>query len=336
MRPLSLLSLQGMLRGSDQDAVGPHSEQNPQRNDVQAEQQAPNLAPSGSHTTEEANAAPDRSFWAFRLWPPKDVSPQSYSETPGVDNPTPDKTMQRESSDQTPAEPTAEAQKATLSPQSWLVRWQKRAPLTMSMKRVKSSDLAMENSRPSPEHRTSLGQSIEETHPAASGWAFWYRGRTPPPRPLGAEPEPSNALGSGRRASDPGIQHITNNNRELEAQPESKGARTTQLRNNGGNEILAPTSSDTIGKRPGSGAPASTSKDILTPLVEATFTESYTNTSFLRRISQWLPIGNPKKRIVTRQRATHVRKAVAIGVHGLFPTLMLQTILGKPTGMLDS
>ena len=69
---------------------------------------------------------------------------------------------------------------------------------------------------------------------------------------------------------------------------------------------------------------------MLLPLVESTLPRA---SGALQKLNQWIFRGNAAVNCVALSRGpSRIRSAVAIGVHGLFPSPMLQAILGKPTG----
>ena len=78
---------------------------------------------------------------------------------------------------------------------------------------------------------------------------------------------------------------------------------------------------------------SSLAESIVQPSISDSFGITSTPKGLLQYFNHW--VFGPRTTAVwptSLHDAPHVRKALAIGVHGLFPTPMLQTIIGKPTG----
>ncbi|PBP27868.1 hypothetical protein BUE80_DR001067 [Diplocarpon rosae] len=73
--------------------------------------------------------------------------------------------------------------------------------------------------------------------------------------------------------------------------------------------------------------------NLLIPSVRSTYS-LIENPSILQQISQILLRGHqkPVKHVYLTREAPKIKKALAIGIHGLFPAPLLRTVIGQPTG----
>lgn len=73
--------------------------------------------------------------------------------------------------------------------------------------------------------------------------------------------------------------------------------------------------------------------NLITPTVKNTY-KLVENPSILQQIARLLLHGQqkPVKHVFTTKEAPRIKKALAIGIHGLFPAPLLRTMIGQPTG----
>jgi hypothetical protein len=93
---------------------------------------------------------------------------------------------------------------------------------------------------------------------------------------------------------------------------------------------------DTAAKPPASKTPTSTkalAPNLLLPSFDSTY-KFKDNPSILKQIAQLLLRGQQSstKHVYRRKEPPKIKKAIAIGVHGLFPATYLRPMIGQPTG----
>ncbi|KAK0736840.1 hypothetical protein B0T21DRAFT_330436 [Apiosordaria backusii] len=99
-----------------------------------------------------------------------------------------------------------------------------------------------------------------------------------------------------------------------------------------------PKTTETPAKGAASKAPASATKPAAPNLVLPSFTSTYKlkeNPSIVKQITRILLRGSQapsNKHVYLSKDLPKIKKAIAIGVHGLFPANYLRTVIGQPTG----
>ena len=72
--------------------------------------------------------------------------------------------------------------------------------------------------------------------------------------------------------------------------------------------------------------------NILLPTFASTYSVHWENPSIWQQLGNWVYAKNTHKHPILLKEPRRFRRALAIGVHGYFPTAIVQTLLGKPTG----
>jgi hypothetical protein len=180
---------------------------------------------------------------------------------------------------------------------------------------------------------------------AGSSWAFWS---TDPPKKA-AETSETNSEDKGQLAiagepsqSNPEPAKVTivkestsvKENKKVSPKTAKRGRPNSVELSEATRKVaqLDPTSSK--GTPSQSPAPAKTSPpNLLIPSVRSTY-KLVENPSILQQIARLLLHGHqePMKHVSLVKDPPKIKKALAIGIHGLFPAPLLRTIIGQPTG----
>lgn len=264
--------------------------------------------------------------------------------------------------DQTPAE----SAKPTNPTSSWFGFWYSSATPTTSDKpipptaealpvqesaRSESQDMVMEDAPPSK--ATAASQP-----PASSTWAFWSRdtGRkdktkttsTSEPGELaiigdGSEANPRRSTsvevnGSSTPTKEPPIKVAKEASARVEPSKRNKRLRPQSMDND---ESLSrpgtPHSDMSTKTAPPKTVASTSSKSSAQNLLLPSFRNTYhmkNNPSIIRQIAQLLLRTQqpPANHVFLVKEPPKIKKAVAIGIHGLFPASYLRPMIGQPTG----
>jgi hypothetical protein len=279
--------------------------------------------------------------WLSRppLQPPNDLNKEPSSveskplEPPPLEEPQPTQPEQP-TADAPPPNPLTNST-APIASTSWFGLWSTAAPSTVS-------EIPKEQI-PAKIKDTHEDTVMEDAPPpakvaAGSSWAFWS---TEPPKQTGnpsatvvAEAKGQIAVAGEPSQSNPEPAKATTVKENKKAKTTKRGrphsveldeaARKTA-------QLDSPASKNTPSQSP---APAKTTPpNLLMPSVKSTY-KLVENPSILQQIARLLLHGHqePVKHVFLVKDPPKIKKALAIGIHGLFPAPLLRTIIGQPTG----
>ncbi|KLU89125.1 hypothetical protein MAPG_08101 [Magnaporthiopsis poae ATCC 64411] len=198
-----------------------------------------------------------------------------------------------------------------------------------------------------------------QAQPAGSTWAFWSRDTKRKPGSAGAstrEPGEIAVMGQGSEAHPQPASNAEVNSTTPVAKESAPGTHTKDSGKK--TKRLRPQSMDTDepGARPGTPASSSsvaadsasirsamqtsdsTAKNPGTNLLLPSFRSTYRmkgNPSILHQIRRFLlrtQQSPPSNHVFLAREPPKIKKALAIGVHGLFPATYLRPMIGQPTG----
>lgn len=195
-----------------------------------------------------------------------------------------------------------------------------------------------------------MSSSTGKQPSAGSSWGFWY---TNSPEPSG----PSGSSKGGRSAADENSGQLAVVGEASERCPESariavmKGSQNTSRDNQHATQKMrsklksrekaqTPTEEDKLKQqvaqpvqhKRAASVEACAPPNIIMPSVQNTF-RCAENPTYLQQITRMI-LNNrarPVNHVFLTKQHPKIEKAVAIGIHGLLPSPMLQTIIGKPT-----
>ncbi|KAI9049093.1 hypothetical protein LZ554_006941 [Drepanopeziza brunnea f. sp. 'monogermtubi'] len=170
---------------------------------------------------------------------------------------------------------------------------------------------------------------------AGSSWAFWS---TEPSKKTATMPNKPEASGEVAVAGD-ASQHKpqpakTATVKESKKWQSGKRGRPQSTENDAAvkvNQAEAPMAKNSSSPAP---SKANTSPpNLLIPSVRSTY-RLVENPSILQQIARLLLRGQqkPVKHVFLTKEPPKIKKALAIGIHGLFPAPLLRTVIGQPTG----
>ena len=283
----------------------------------------------------------NQNTWTTRLWPQISGNSQmavsgaalASSSEPGdpvaMDKPAHDQRM------------TDSARQDHAEPRGWLSWWQSSqiADRQVVQEDPRSVNAESTNRRPtSPLGAVHKSPADTPSRPA-SGWALWSHYRGPSLPAQRSTDDQTGKVAVVRRASDPvrETQVSASNLPDSVSQPQSTRtlASNTSTKNEDTDVLPAKAKqSSSVPKAVNlrSSAQLPPNDNLLFPSLDSTFALSADEFGLLRRFNRWIfNVRNTTSSNLIQDRP-RINTAVAIGVHGLFPTPMLQTLLGKPTG----
>lgn len=174
-----------------------------------------------------------------------------------------------------------------------------------------------------------------------STWAFWYSADTT--KKNSKFPDAAKSTGELAVAGEP------SENKPVPAQTKTgKNDKTNDNKNKSGKRgrpdsteldeasrkaaaQLAPLT--TVTPTPSLAPTKTTPPNILIPSVRTTY-HLMENPSILQQLARILQLGQQRhvKHVFLTKEVPKIKKALAIGVHGLFPAPLLRTVIGQPTG----
>lgn len=176
----------------------------------------------------------------------------------------------------------------------------------------------------------------------SSGWSFWSKDPNkdgPSDKPQEGEViEASAGLNSPSKHAAPEPNTDSNAKISQKGSIKIKSQKDNRLKDVFGSTIEGtPTSTPPVEPRPADTAASKQLQQILPNQVLPKFEETYPfeqSPSILQSLGRLLHYGKgPEVRHVSRVRdPPHVRRALAIGVHGYFPAPFIRNLLGQPTG----
>jgi hypothetical protein len=238
----------------------------------------------------------------------------------------------------TPAENIPKLEPAPQASTSWFGLWSTAAPSTAVAEapkeqipvkvpdKDKDNDTVMEDA-PVP-------KAVEPA--AGSSWAFWSTDTSKKTMDPKAKTEDTGELAVAGEASQnhPEPAKTATVKEDKKAKPSKRGrpqslevdeaARKTA-------QLDPPSAKGTPSQSP---APAKAlPPNLLIPSVRSTY-HLVENPSILQQIARLLLRGNqqPVKHVFLVKEPPKIKKALAIGIHGLFPAPLLRTVIGQPTG----
>jgi hypothetical protein len=236
-----------------------------------------------------------------------------------------------------PAEGSSKQIVAHTASTSWFGLWSTAAPSTVEEAPTEQIPVNVtENSSDTAAEGVPVAKPTTEPT-AGSTWAFWSTDATKKgPKPTEDLKDSGQLVIAGEASqSHPEPAKITT------VKDEKKSSRSTKRGRPASVEVdelprslaqVAPTSS--IATPSQSPAPAKTAPpNLLIPSVKSTY-HLVENASILQQIARLLLHGQqrPVKHVFLAQDPPKFKKALAIGIHGLFPAPLLRTVIGQPTG----
>ncbi|OQE44433.1 hypothetical protein PENCOP_c002G06206 [Penicillium coprophilum] len=255
------------------------------------------------------------------------------------------------------SEQTTDSVEATKSQKrSWLQMWygtntpskQEDAPSTESTippsanstedpnTKMAPQDPPDQPTEPAGESQTPVGTT------RSSGWSFWSKD----PNKVGSSDKPQEgeaieaSVGPAQPSKDTALEPNADSNVKItqKGNIKVKPLKDNRLKNSTGPTIEeSPTSTPPVEPRPADTAASKQLQQILPNQVLPKFEETYPfeqSPSILQSLGRLLHYGKgPETRHVSRViDPLHVRRALAIGVHGYFPAPFIRNLLGQPTG----
>ncbi|KAI1107272.1 hypothetical protein F4804DRAFT_298233 [Jackrogersella minutella] len=260
-----------------------------------------------------------------------------------------------------PTEPLSPAKPAS---SSWFGYWYSSAAIPENSAQVTPEVMSTQQSAPNESPDTVMEDAppsrlTEASQPSASStWAFWSRdtGKKDTTKPATtSEPGELAIIGDGSEANP---RHSTSpeiNGRPASMkEPSIKAPKEAPLRIDSSkrNKRVRPQSMDVDESLPRPGTPQSdistktapakaatpsSSKSSTQNLLLPSFRNTYRmkdNPSIIRQITQLLLRTQqpPVNHVFLVKEPPKIKKAVAIGIHGLFPASYIRTMIGQPTG----
>jgi hypothetical protein len=168
-----------------------------------------------------------------------------------------------------------------------------------------------------------------------STWAFWSTEPRKKTVETPAQPEPGQLAVTGEPSQDHPEPAKTEPVKEVKKSKSSKRVRPQSMEMDDATSKTAqqdPASSKAAPSQ--SPAPAKVSPpNLLLPSVKGTY-RLIENPSILQQIARLILHGQqqPIKHVFLVKEPPKIKKALAIGIHGLFPAPLLRTVIGQPTG----
>ena len=220
---------------------------------------------------------------------------------------------------------------------SWFGLWSTAAPSTAEKPKEQIPAKLAETDQDTVMEDAAVVKPIAQPTPGSS-WAFWTTDPTKKPADPSEEPKATSELAVTVEASE--------NNPERANAAIMKGSKKGKSVKRGrpqSTEIddatkksiqvqLDPTSSKATPSQsptPAKSAPA----NLLIPSVKSTY-RLVESPSILQQIARLIIHGQqqPSKHVFLVKEPPKIKKALAIGIHGLFPAPLLRTVIGQPTG----
>lgn len=167
--------------------------------------------------------------------------------------------------------------------------------------------------------------------PAGSSWAFWS---TDIKKPTNQEVNTTGQLAVVGESSQDQPEPAKTVPASATGKKDSKKAKSGKRSRPVSSEVEAP---QTISEPTGSKVSTPTAKasppNLLLPSVKSTY-RLMENPSILQQITRLILHGQqkPVKHVYLVKDPPKIKKALAIGIHGLFPAPLLRTVIGQPTG----
>lgn len=248
----------------------------------------------------------------------------------------PQQTPQQESSITAPNLDTSQQVTVPTASSSWFGLWSTAAPSTVDEAPKEQIPVKLaENNTDSAMQDASVSKSIAEPI-VGSSWAFW----STDPTKKGAKPtDDSKETGQLAVAGDLSQSHpepakTTTVKDDKKSKPSKRGRPVSvevDESSQKSSQLGPPSTKATPSQSPAS---AKTSPpNLLMPSVKSTY-QLVENPSILQQIARLLLHGQqrPVKHVFLTKDPPKIKKALAIGIHGLFPAPLLRTVIGQPTG----
>ena len=197
------------------------------------------------------------------------------------------------------------------------------------------------------------GDTVMEDAPAdkpniqpapGSSWAFWSTETTKKPAELPRDPKDTGQLAvTGEQSQhNPEPAKTTTVNNTKNGKSTKQGRPLSTEVDDATKELTKETSKMPLQLEPASSkgtpsqspAPAKSGPpNLLIPSVKSTY-RLVENPSILQQIARLILHGQqqPNKHVFLVKEPPKIKKALAIGIHGLFPAPLLRTVIGQPTG----
>jgi hypothetical protein len=277
-------------------------------------------------------------------WLGKQAAPTS--ETPAASSPNPKALEEPSVRDPDPAKPTPEqappvsaddSSKATDSTASasWFGLWATAAPSTATEApkdqvpvkvNENDTDAVMKDEPEKP--------SVEPA--AGSSWAFWFVDTNKKTAKAAEGTKDQGQLAVAGEASqnqpEPAKAVTVKEDKKVKSNKRGRPLSTEVVeahQNAAQPETLPPKGTPAQS----SAAPKAYPPNLLMPSVKSTYS-LMENPSILQQLARLLLHGQqkPVKHVFLAKERPKIKKALAIGIHGLFPAALLRTVIGQPTG----
>lgn len=232
--------------------------------------------------------------------------------------------------------------KSTLAPPvstSWFGLWSTAAPMTAEKPKEKIPvKLAETDQNTVPEDVSATKPSAQP--PPGSSWAFWSTETTKKVVDSTEVPKDPGQLAVAGEASqhkpEPVKVGVVNDSKKGKSVKRGRPLSTEidEVTKEAANKTIQLDPSASKGTPSQSPAPAKSGPpNLLMPSVKGTY-RLIENPSILQQIARLILHGQqqPSKHVYLVKESPKIKKALAIGIHGLFPAPLLRTVIGQPTG----
>lgn len=273
--------------------------------------------------------------------------PSQSSEISGVLSPSPKQSeealpsgeLTKPSPEPVPAPPLADdASKPMDAPAtstSWFGLWATAAPSTAASAPETQAPPKVDENDPDTAMKDEPEKPAEPA--AGSSWAFWYAdtSKKTTKLPDGSKDQGELAVSGESSQNKPEPAKVVTVKEDKKVKSNKRGRPlSTEVFEDSPNASRPETPTPKGSSTTQSPAPPKVSpKNLLMPSVKGTYS-LMENPSFLQQLARLLLHGQqkPVKHVYLAKERPKVKKALAIGIHGLFPAALLRTVMGQPTG----
>ena len=243
----------------------------------------------------------------------------------GVERPVPpgpESVQSQEATKETPALTT-----------SWFGRWSTVPPSTATNKPKEEVPRKVEQTQVDTVMADAPSQQGGNEPTVGSSWAFWSSETSKKTTTATHENKESGQLAVAGQASQNHPEPAKASTVKEKKGKSVKRGRPTSLEEETTKGALV----DRSPIRPSTSSSPAPSKplppNLLLPSVRSTY-NLVENPSILQQIAKLLHIGHqpPLKHVSMAKERPKIKKALAIGIHGLFPATIVRTVIGQPTG----
>ncbi|KAE8450986.1 hypothetical protein EG329_005426 [Mollisiaceae sp. DMI_Dod_QoI] len=252
-------------------------------------------------------------------------------------------TKQRVPTEESTTQSSAPAPASTQPSSSWFGLWSTAAPSTAVVAEPPKDERPVKTGDTSGDTVMKDAPSIASTTstlPAAgSSWAFWSTDTSKKPTDGSGKGDTSGQLAvAGERSQNDPEPAKTVEVQDTKKKDTKKAKSSKRSRPLSGEieEITPNINVESTSKATSSQSPAPVKTippNLLLPSVKGTY-RLVENPSILQQITRLILYGQQKsvKHVFLVKDPPKIKKALAIGIHGLFPAPLLRTVIGQPTG----